>query len=163
MTEEKPADQQYEAVYLGVRVLSDGKLGDALILASDFEGRAKDWSELELGSSVFNRDDRKSAFKVVGGVYEVTGQINDGRLSRLITSRAKFLHAIRDQEMLVRLESSHDAARMAHRAKRLEEKMRTDRKLDNLMMPLRRVYHAIPPADRQAFRLMVLRSMEKRP
>jgi hypothetical protein len=145
--------QQAECVYLGRRTLSDGKLGEAWIPLALFD-QFPDQAEAHSSLFKFKRFDRR----VIGGVYLCTVKLGDnGSLNSLAVGA--FQRQLDRSAMLTAWRASDTAADQRKRQADLEKRLAEDDGLEQELRNLRIAWLAVPPGDRLAFEMMVLRRL----
>lgn len=146
-----PDKAAFKAIYVGVRLLTNGKLADGFVL--------QDASEQE--ASLFNRD-RKSVPRVVGGVYEMHGVVENNSIKSVAVREGTFLGRLSGKgELVVGWEAANEAAKQRDRERKLAERLKKEPRLAQEIATLKRVYRRLPFGDRTAFELMVLGELKR--
>lgn len=111
--------------------------------------------------SIFGRKDAR--FRVVGGVYSVEGEIGEnGRLTTYRPATAKYLRPYRDGSGIVAAWQARDQTQaMVEAAEKRENAAAKDTALSRLLKSLGYIYRALPPNQRQAFKVWLLNELDK--
>lgn len=154
---DKPELETREVVYLGRRMLRDGKLGDAFALLT--EVNAKEPETLERLSSVFKAERTR---KTVGGIYAMQVIVNDDHINTR-TASAQYVRQHPDNEKLIIWRAADTTANTDKRRADMEKRHQKEGGLAEEMETLKRIYCALPFGDRRAFDIMVLDELRNAP
>lgn len=157
MTDAKPDDLPTLAVvYMGQRLLTDGKLGDTFVLLDTL--RAAEAGQVEEIASAFEA--KRKAAHVVGGVYRVPVKVTDGRITTMRTGSLLFDKQL-DDDRLADWEARDAAAKTRLREMQIAKRLKTDRAIDREIAALRALYRRLPYGDKQAFEVWLLHAIRR--
>jgi len=148
-----------EIVYLGRRFLPSGKLGAYFIPREKLDRIAgQSASYIEKHASLY---EAKGAPAAVGGVYSGEASVeSDGLIRTLRVGSLKWLQPYASE--IIDAFVAEDRVANARKQSALEEaKAAKETRLDRALDQLAFAYRQISPANRQAFKLMVLDRLDK--
>lgn len=141
-----------ECLYLGQRVLADGKVVEAWMPAGSSE-------ELV---SYFAPTPKAASALLIGGIYSLPAIITDGTLTSTRMARREYLRRHQDDADLARWAALDSAAKMKARSAQQLAKLKTQHPLEQDLLALRAHWHRLPAMDRTAFELTVLTFIRRR-
>lgn len=156
-----PDLQTIECLYVGRRVLSNGKLAEGYLTLEQAGAHAPaEWDRFENEVSLFEATKRSKARArsgaVVGGVYKMEVALTDGKITTARTAAREFMRLYENRDIVLSCETRDDAADLHVRNARLMTKLKDDDTLMNKLSQLRALYQRTPYADRMALELLVL-------
>lgn len=158
--------QTVECLYVGRRVLANGKLAEGYLTAELAKSLADAGAPVfERAVSLFAMGKRSKGHArsaaVVGGVYKIEAELVDGRINTAKTASREFVRRYEDKAVVVECQTRDDAADTHARAARVMAKLMKDDLLTGELRMLRRLYQRTPHADKMALELLVLKSLRE--
>lgn len=156
--------QTVECLYVGRRVLANGKLAEGYLTAELAKSLTDAGAHVfERAVSLFDAPKRSKGHAksgaVVGGVYKMEVELVDGRVNTAKPASREFVRRYEDKAVVVECETRDDAADMHARTARMMTKLKNDDMVGRELSMLRRLYLRTPHADRTALELLVLKSL----
>jgi hypothetical protein len=148
-------------IYLGNFELAGGELGFA-ILAQDHYEKGKALLPSDDRISVFGVKRGKAQPRVVGGFYEWEGIVDPtGKVTTIRREEPKFSGRVVDTEFITSWETHSKAAETAHRARKVEAKLRSESDLSATLAPIKRIYSKTDRIGQLAIEVVVLNELRK--
>lgn len=155
----EPKNEAFEAVFLGRRVLSNGKLGEAWLPFDMLADLTPDqYDLLDRAASLFDPPKRGATPRIVCGVYMVEGERDPTtrRIRKLVTNSPKFERRHGDMAWVYALDARDTANKTEHDAAKRLDKLKADKPLEAELRRLKAAYKACHPGERTGFELAVL-------
>ena len=163
-----------QAVYIGRRVLTSGKIGCSFItpeLLSDVIAinEKRDFIKLHPSELTDAIDRQASMFSLkrtplsIGGIYEAHQIDENGKVSS-ISNNPKWISANNENfaDLVIAWKMADQSAVNSLAIKRLETKTETDREFAKALDVIKSRYNKIMPGDRVAFQVWFIRELSRR-
>lgn len=158
MSKAQDKEKPMRVIYVGAMVLENKSLGFGLLPTLIDGGPTAD-TMLDAASAFMLRSNRSKP-GVIGGVYEVDGIVDDGRLVRIV-GNLKFTGDRIEPKVAAVLKLRDSTVRVADRVRKTEAAEARKDALADFLKPLRMRYGSTDRIGKLAFEVLVLDALRR--